>query len=313
MQRAIISLDYIIKVKQLNRGDKLYHYTTIRGVKDILDSREFWATKSDYLNDKSEFRYIDEIITRVSMDKFRAPDFARYFAGAVSRELKSLLETSLDQNELLHGYYVISFSLLKNNSLLWTEYSGDIGYSIEFDYQELLDGISIHNAELLQWHGSVIYDEAMQYDCVSELLDLTLRQFFSDYTSYISDPSEISERALHLIVRYFSMMCIPYAMFFKNECFSGEKEYRFIFDVYHEQNEDASIKNIDQLKFRHKDQRFIPFISVTFADYLSELPVDSILVGPKNDADLAVKGVQLYLRSLKSDIPVIKSDIPLRF
>ncbi len=150
MQRAIISLDNIIKVKQLNRGDKLYHYTTIRGVKDILDSREFWATKSDYLNDKSEFRYIDEIITRVSMDKFRAPDFARYFAGAVSRELKSLLETSLDQNELLHGYYVISFSLLKNNSLLWTEYSGDIGYSIEFDYQELLDGISIHNAELLQ-------------------------------------------------------------------------------------------------------------------------------------------------------------------
>ena len=37
MQRAIISLDNIIKVKQLNRGDKLYHYTTIRGVKDILD------------------------------------------------------------------------------------------------------------------------------------------------------------------------------------------------------------------------------------------------------------------------------------
>ena len=314
MQRAIISLDNIIKVKQLKKGDKLYHYTTIRGVKDILDSREFWATKSDYLNDKSEFHYIDEIIARVAADKFRSPDFSRYFSGAVSRELKRLLETSLDQSDLLHGYYVISFSQLKNNSLLWTEYSGDIGYSIEFDYEQLLAGISIHNAELLQWHGAVIYDEAHQYDCVSELLDLTLKQFFRGYDSSLyPEPSGISEKVLRLIVKYFSMMCIPYAMFFKNECFSGEKEYRFIFDVYHEQNAQGTISNIDQLKFRHSDQRFIPFISVTFADYLSELPVNSITVGPKNDADLAVKGVQLYLRSLKSDIPVIKSDIPLRF
>lgn len=47
-----------------NNDEKLYHYTSISGLKGILDKEEFWVTKSDFLNDPSETSYIFDIIRK---------------------------------------------------------------------------------------------------------------------------------------------------------------------------------------------------------------------------------------------------------
>jgi hypothetical protein len=53
---------------------RLYHYTTIEGLKGILESEEIWATDVDYLNDGSEYvyaeRFIEDVLTDLAQDEF---------------------------------------------------------------------------------------------------------------------------------------------------------------------------------------------------------------------------------------------------
>lgn len=100
-----------------------------------------------------------------------------------------------------------------------------------------------------------------------------------------------------------------YNMFFKKECFSGENEYRFVFSCDH------NIENIEDSKkeeqyFRVKDNILIPFVKKKLSSLDS---VNSILIGPKNNSDIAEKGVKHFLRYHKIKAKVEKSEMPLRY
>ena len=66
-------------------------------------------------------------------------------------------------------------------------------------------------------------------------------------------------------------------------------------------------------KFRIRDQIFLPYIMVEFDRELDDLPLESVMVGAKNNSDIAVRGMKYFLRSQGLDIPVLLSDIPLRY
>ena len=92
-----------------------------------------------------------------------------------------------------------------------------------------------------------------------------------------------------------------YTMFFKKSYFAGEEEYRFIFPPLHYE------KGQDRPQFRLLDQIFLPYIMV-------ELEAEqSVMVGAKNNSDIAVRGMKYFLKTQGLDIPVLLSDIPLRY
>lgn len=57
-------------ILMLEPGEKLYHYTTAEGVMGIC-SGKFWATKSGFLNDTTEFQIAAEIFCELMKESMR--------------------------------------------------------------------------------------------------------------------------------------------------------------------------------------------------------------------------------------------------
>lgn len=93
-----------------------------------------------------------------------------------------------------------------------------------------------------------------------------------------------------------------YAMFFKQEEFAPEREYRLVF-----RNPDRS-----RIQFREKEGFLLPYIVIDLSDE-KQMPLNRVTVAPKNHVDLAKKGMSQYLDLLGYDVPVELSRLKLRY
>jgi len=129
----------------------------------------------------------------------------------------------------------------------------------------------------------------------------------TDLESFFEEEAEISERSLEKLAKEMAVVVSVYAMFFKKNFFEGEEEYRFIFPPL------INVIGTSKPNFRLLDQIFLPYIMVEFDREQKEIPLESVMVGAKNNSDIAVRGMKYFLRSQGMDIPVLLSDIPLRY
>ena len=58
-------VDDMLYIAQMEEGEKLYHYTTIDALINIVSGKELWITKWDYLNDIDELKVALEICLEV--------------------------------------------------------------------------------------------------------------------------------------------------------------------------------------------------------------------------------------------------------
>ena len=287
-------LDDWIHVPICQKGDKLYHYTTAEGIRGIVENREFVATKSDFLNDKMEFQYAVEVMERLIERYIVNTDLRMQFSAKLKAEIDrigiiSSAHAALDEDEM--SFYVVAFSKQNNNSLLWAEFTDFRGYCLEFDYEKIVEGFR-HRVFL---HGTVIYDEEEQMKGAKDL------------QGFFEEDAIPSEESLNQLVDAMAVVCSVYTMFFKKSYFAGEEEYRFIFPPLHYE------KGQDRPQFRLLDQIFLPYIMVELETEQQELPLQSVMVGAKNNSDIAVRGMKYFLKTQGLDIPVLLSDIPLRY
>lgn len=306
-------MDAWIHVPLCETGAKLYHYTTAEGVRGIVENREFMATKSDFLNDKLEFQYAVEVMERLTEKYIVNPSLRERFFLRLKEEIDRLgiitpscAEGACQEEEGL-SFYVVAFSKVQNNALLWAEFTEFKGYCLEFDYEKLVKGFQ-HRAFL---HGTVIYDEKEQMDGLLESLLSCIQNLQEegqkDLAGFFEEDAVISDASLEKLAKEMAVVVSVYAMFFKKSFFEGEEEYRFIFPpLIHELGE---VKP----KFRLLDQIFLPYILVEFDKKQKEIPLESVMVGAKNNSDIAVRGMKYFLRSQGLELPVLLSDIPLRY
>lgn len=305
-------MDAWIHVPLCRKGEKLYHYTTAEGVRGIVENREFMATKSDFLNDKLEFQYAVEVMERLTEKYIVNESLRERFFSKLKKEIDRLgiIAPVCDDHYCKDdglSFYVVAFSKLQNNALLWAEFTDFKGYCLEFDYMKLVEGFQ-HRVFL---HGTVIYDEEEQMNGLLESLLSCIRNLqengMTDLEGFFEEETEISEASLDKLVAEMAVVVSVYAMFFKKSFFEGEEEYRFIFPPV--------INELGMAKpdFRLLDQIFLPYIMVEFDRKLEEIPLESVMVGAKNNSDIAVRGVKYFLRSQELEIPVLLSDIPLRY
>ena len=305
-------MDAWIHVPLCKRGEKLYHYTTAEGVRGIVENREFMATKSDFLNDKLEFQYAVEVMERLTEKYIVNASLRGSFFEKLRREIDRLgiiapVCGKEDCQEEGLSFYVVAFSKLQNNALLWAEFTDFKGYCLEFDYMKLVEGFQ-HRVFL---HGTVIYDETEQMNGLLESLLSCIRNLqeggMTDLEGFFEEDAEISDISLEKLAKEMAVVVSVYAMFFKKSFFEGEEEYRFVFPPII--NELGVVKP----NFRLLDQIFLPYIMVEFDRKQKELPLESVMVGAKNNSDIAVRGMKYFLRSQELEIPVLLSDIPLRY
>lgn len=300
-----------IPIPKCRQGEKIFHYTDLGALKGIVTEQSFWVTKSDFLNDKYEFRYAWKVIKKVCEKLIPNEQNSRLVSG----ELKQLLGTidGIMDNQVLSGWYVLSFSKERDSLLLWNEFAQSQGYCLEFDYSSLLQGVS----QGIMLDGYVIYDKIEQ----KKLIETTFRHLLSQQEKdrsglrekLLSTDQTVSKEELYPFIMEFAVCSFVYSVFFKKECFMDEKEYRFVFWAFHEQEALGRTALITPIRFREKDQTLIPYIEVNYKQEKDKSPMCSITVGPKNNSDLAVKGVQYFLRNERIHIPVYESKIPLRY
>ena len=304
-------MDDWIHVPLCKKGEKLYHYTTAEGVRGIVENREFMATKSDFLNDKLEFQYAIEVMEQMTEKYIVNTALRERFFSCLKKEIFELgiinfgCDDTCRENGL--SFYVVAFSKLQNNALLWAEFTDFKGYCLEFDYTKLVEGFQ-HRVFL---HGTVIYDEEEQMSGILESFLSCIRNLqeegMTDLSAFFEEEAEISDASLKKLAQEMAVVVSVYAMFFKKSFFEGEEEYRFIFPPMI--NEMGTAKP----NFRLLDQIFLPYIMVEFDREQRELPLESVMVGAKNNSDIAVRGMKYFLQSQRMEIPVLLSDIPLRY
>lgn len=98
----------------------LYHYTNQKGLLGILDSKEIWASHTQYLNDANEFRYAIKLVRKELERMIKA-------AKGLQRDLlKEMLEAVFERLEAINGVRMFVFgkwrSPLAVESLRWSDW-----------------------------------------------------------------------------------------------------------------------------------------------------------------------------------------------
>lgn len=327
--------------KYINRENYMegtvFHYTNAVALENIFRNKTLEVTKSDFLNDKTEYMYAIRLVNKVfEKNKYKYLDKNIFLR--INKLFKSYLARS----------FIFSTSRNSDSVNLWSNYSEHEGYNIGFNLRDIfnrssdmklyvtgnkknedgstekyyipsLDG----HKPIEMYPGEVIYDTIIQENKIADVFNI-LEQISEVYHSSANrkkDTGQNENRLKKAYHDYFGSairILINQIKLFKNPVFTQDEEYRIIFDVN---------SKIDVIKYRQFKGVFFPYIEVVFAicSDIKKLPIDSITIGPKNNLDIAAKGLSQFLKSqgyrvtLKPDykdkdkILIQKSRVPFRY
>jgi hypothetical protein len=238
--------------------DVLYHYTNSTGLKGILKSKQIWATKIHYLNDKMELQLAFDYI-RDELDKKRVVDGIKQ----TDEDLESKYN-ALDEIDLVN-VCVASFTEEGDQLSQWRGYCeiGD-GYSLGFRGPSLLKQAKRAGFQLVP----CVYEEHKHKSIVKELVDST----------NINDTKRSQINKSPITDMSFDDAVLSIAPIIKSESFKEEKEWRLI-------SKPLGYEIADYRKGAHS---LIPYwkFNINLAETLK-----SIIIGPTAEPDLALWAV----------------------
>ncbi|KUR61195.1 DUF2971 domain-containing protein [Bacillus sp. AM 13(2015)] len=284
-------------LNQQSDPDEIYHYTNIHGFEGIIsgdvkdEKGVFWATHSDFLNDKTEMKYT----LNLSKDIFKDVCKERGLTEEQIKEYTELYEKKIIEKAFngryIWEFYTVSFSINPDSNLLWSNYSNNDGYNIKFEFKKLIK-------ENEAYCSHVIYDREKHEDSLKglllDLLDIFLKP---GYPGKIRGEDKDDFMWAIQTLSWFSI-------FFKDKCFSQEEEFRIVFPL-----REAEKNNY---KCRISNGTFIPFIERKFSKEI----VTGVTIGPKNNMDINKEGLHKFLKLNKIEIPLEEIDnsaIPYRY
>ncbi|MFC2662963.1 MAG: DUF2971 domain-containing protein [Eubacterium sp.] len=283
-----------LELETISDEDCLYHYTKCGSMVNILRSGRFYATKSSFLNDTNEMDYIMSVAAAVisELDNLKWRDVL----------MKQVVNTMEEFKR--HDTFILSFSKEEDSITLWSEFGEETGYCAAFRGKKLMARIS--GNQDIYCHGNVIYSLKQQKEIIRHLLmeefpAKTGKTFEELMEEEISHPDS---KAFLAFKKKLRKALNIYAMFFKQEEFAPEREYRFAF-----RNPDKK-----KIKFREKEGFLLPYIEIDVTGGKSgKMPIDHLTVAPKNHVDLAKKGMTQFMDQLGYNVPIGLSRLKLRY
>lgn len=301
-------LDDGIYIPSLEESSRVFHYTTSSGLQGIME-KEFWLTESAFLNDETEFHVALSTIKTVLEGALSGwPELHDFYQMIVEKYYQMNSNGLESEKEVFNGFYVLSLSLDQDNLALWSQCSDGNGYCLGMNFGLLIEELQIRKTTF--WHGKVIYNEIEQSAILKKSLDVDFgnRSVFNFYEGLDCIP-KLNKKQKDELADFFAVLCTIYGMFFKHQSFHAESEYRIVISAMHEAKT-KYIKEPEPVYFRIRDNTFIPFIKIR----LNSLNcLETITVGPKNSSQLAISGLDAFLRSLEVHAEIRQSCIPLRY
>ncbi len=280
-----------VTLRRISPEKSLYHYTKSNGIQGILRDRAFFATKSNFLNDTNEIHYTMQV-TREVLEGLPEEGWRE----SLKREF-SIFEEKIENQ----SFYITSFSVDPDSITLWSEFGDKTGYNLEFNSKELLDRIG--NRRRIRYHGFLIYSGTEQKRKIRELLLKRIPESMGVSSEEVKRAAgqEPEGELFRKFCRCFHKAVSVYALFFKQEEFAAEQEYRLVFKE----------KDPQEILFREKDGFLMPYITVGLGE--GSRLIRQITVAPKNHVDLARAGMKMFAEHYGYEVEVCLSRIQLRY
>lgn len=250
----------IMKLKTSKRK-RLYHYTNEIGAKGILESNSLWVTHSNFLDDTTEIKYISIVLDGVIMYLNQNKELydmgipgQLYIYEAIIKTLEALRETYKEGAPIDGGnLFLLSLTENKNNKYLLENYCRQGGAVLEF--RNNVHDMFIENKYIFPiCSANVVYDCAEQMTLILE----DINEFYSELLNNLIKEKTVDYMEMIETVRsIITIKIINYSFFFKHTKFSKEEEYRVVFLVAEDYNDEF-------VKYRTKSDREIPYIEANF-------------------------------------------------
>lgn len=183
--------------------DVLFHYCGIDSFHEILKNQNIWLTNCRYFNDYNEVKHFERLTLEYLKENFEDTPFREAF-------LKEFRPSELE-------FYVLCFSEEPNSLSQWRGYADEgkgvnIGFNISSTKARsiFMDGFDL---KYPFYYGPVIYD--------TEAAIKIVRGYMEPYIG-IEEPNPKS-------VRFTAHLLSCWAIFYKEQHFKEEKEYRLVY------------------------------------------------------------------------------------
>jgi hypothetical protein len=253
----------------------IYHYTNISSFISIVGGKSLWASRAEFLNDATEFRYGLEIC-RAAAEKISE-------LGAPYSAFVSHLRRAMERGS--KSPFVTCFC--RDGDLLsqWRAYSSHgQGLSIGFRSEAL---VKVPYAHI----RNIIYDHQAQIDFFSGHIKI-LADIFAESGVDFDDPEAFRELVGHTGTLERS------AAIMKDYAFREESETRIFISNYNVRNE--------LIRFRPRNNLVIPYIDLNL-EPLWQSTINDIVIGPGPDPETRRQNIDHFLELNKLDHIVVKT------
>jgi hypothetical protein len=289
----------------------LYHYTSQKGLLEIVNSKTIWATNIYYLNDSLEYEYAVKLIQEV-IDEYLAPlppvrTPGRGLPSSGDKDdLESIKRILLESaKQMLSAFtsschvYVCSFSEEGDQLSQWRGYcpNGN-GFSVGFGTSHLIAQMAKSSLDLVQ----CIYNKSEQVEIVKNIIDKLISDLELDAGKSADIKKDFLVEALSKIIPQSVGNLLSIMPRLKHETFHEEKEWRFVNIFF----------GSEPVHFREGKSMIIPHIVIPLAENEEPNKIDRIIIGPTPHQQLAQKAVQLLMESNKIKCEVELSKTPYR-
>lgn len=286
----------------MNFGPKnegvLYHYTSHKILRSIVEDRRLRISHVYYMNDANEIKYGAELLKAVVAER-------------QNRETdQTLIEFLIEFREWLNQliglpHYIFVFSLTEKGNLLsqWRAYtpSGEAGVSIGFSQEGLKKLAAERGFELIQ----CLYDKKEQLGILNSELDAIVAKFINDGPSINTAGRPANQKYVSYCYQHSEMLLKTFCRI-KDPYFQEESEWRIV-SKYYEKYTDSEIK------FREGKTMLVPFIEFPLANIHEDGRLfEQVYVGPAPNFNLAYSAIVSYLSNKKACMITINSQSPLR-
>jgi Protein of unknown function (DUF2971) len=257
--------------------EKLWHYTSIQGFRDIVLSKAMWATDVRFLNDREEFMHAGRIAREI-LEKTSELDTL----GFVNRDfVAKAVELGFESGPMAHAqFFVACFSASEDQLGQWRGYShgtssvslafalrnarppGDSGSLVVFapcvydsaDKEDLLLDALHHVRDEISGYRERIFKRACQRDptkCGAANKESVVSEYLKANPTEQEPEEHFSNAALKTRAD-----CFKLAGLLKNSSFKEEKEWRLVLPTLPEHS--APMKNPPQ--FRVAKNALVPYV-----------------------------------------------------
>jgi Protein of unknown function (DUF2971) len=280
--------------------DGFYHYTSSRGLKGILKSRRMRATHVRFLNDESEWEYAYRILREV-LDAYTS-------TSDLVTELIDSLRQHISEGIHKLNLWVVCFCAEGNLLSMWRNYSGEGGYSLDFDPEMYI--MNPGSGDVAYVRVRLLYDEDEQKALLTELLDIG-QQLASGHL--LGKPQVQRQEGIDQIAATLSGWLGVRMLAIKHPAFREEREWRYVILGTRDRSDLPFT-----VQYRPSDWFMIPYIEVEFRgrpgrNYDDDLPLRSVWHGPTRYPQETKAGLTMFLEDAHFEhVTVDGSDVPLR-